>query len=543
MPKRKVRKLREVTLTVDRSHAMDHVVLVLFENRSFDNVLGHLYGPQDGKTFEGVIGRALSNPIPEWAEHGADRKTVPYTVATDLDAPNPDSGEEYFHTNTQLYNTLDEHNRFKIGEAVSAPWNVPPPGTEPTMSGFVTDYIATFTGEVGRQPTYVEYAQIMTGYTPEQVPVLNGIARAFGVFDHWFSEVPSQTFMNRSFWMAGSSSGFVTNSPALKWTTENTAETLFDRLEAHGRIWKVYVLEPARISFTGWIHMPRLKDRLTTHFVPFSEFERDAANGTLPDFCLIEPHLVAGHGDYHPAEGRSLIGHDYNIAIDPPSSILAGEHFLDRIYRAIKTANSSEGSNAYNTTFFIGWDEPGGTYDHVAPRPVPPPDPNAPAGQCDFTFDRSGYRVPAIIVSPWVEEGTVINDEYRHTSLLATLRKVWDLGDAFTDRDAAARTFDHLLSRDTPRDPATWPDFNPRPVPEWQLTKVQLGEVLSNLGKAIGPGLLEHAKQSGLPIPAPLADPEHPPTPTQLVDFIFGIAAKYFPRLIPEDTEQATTYR
>ncbi|MGO9892208.1 MAG: alkaline phosphatase family protein [Solirubrobacteraceae bacterium] len=543
MPKQKVRKLSEVTLTVDRSHAMDHVVLVLFENRSFDNVLGHLYGPQDGKTFEGVIGKSLSNPIPEWAEHGADRKTVPYAVATDMDAPNPDSGEEYFHTNTQLYNTLDEHNRFKIGEAVSAPWNVPPPGTEPTMSGFVTDYISTFTGEVGRQPTYEEYAQIMTGYTPEQVPVLNGIARAFGVFDHWFSEVPSQTFMNRSFWMAGSSSGFVTNSPALKWTTENTAETLFDRLEAHGRTWKVYVLEPARISFTGWIHMPRLKDRLTTHFVPFSEFERDAANGTLPDFCLIEPHLVAGHGDYHPAEGRSLIGHDYNIAIDPPSSILAGEHFLDRIYRAIKTANSSEGSNAYNTTFFIGWDEPGGTYDHVAPGPVPPPDPNAPAGQCDFKFDRSGYRVPAIIVSPWVEEGTVINDEYRHTSLLATLRKVWDLGDAFTDRDAAARTFDHLLSRDTPRDPATWPDFNPRPVPEWQLTKVQLGEVLSNLGKAIGPGLLEHAKQSGLPIPAPLADPEHPPTPTQLVDFIFGIAAKYFPRLVPEDTEQATTYR
>ena len=260
--------------------------------------------------------------------------------------------------------------------------------------------------------------------------------------------------------------------------------------------------------------MPRLKDRLATHFVPFSEFERDAANGTLPDFCLIEPHLIAGHGDYHPAEGRSLIGHDYNIAIDPPSSILAGENFLDRIYRAIKTADSSEGSNAYNTTFFIGWDEPGGTYDHVPPGPVPPPDPSAPAGQCDFKFDRSGYRVPAIIVSPWVEEGTVINDEYRHTSMLATLRKVWDLGDAFTDRDAAARTFDHLLSRDTPRDPATWPDLQPRPVPEWQLTKVQLGEVLSNLGKAIGPGLLEHAKQSGLPVPRRAHRPR-PPTYTK----------------------------
>ena len=75
------------------------------------------------------------------------------------------------------------------------------------MDGFVTDYISTFTGEIGRQPTYDEYAHIMTGYTPEQLPVLNGIARDFGVFDHWFCEVPSQTFMNRSFWTAATSSG------------------------------------------------------------------------------------------------------------------------------------------------------------------------------------------------------------------------------------------------------------------------------------------------------------------------------------------------
>ena len=95
-------------MATDRSNAMDHMVVVLFENRSLDSLLGHLYGPEDGKTFEGVIGKNLSNPIPEWAEHGADRKVVPYTVATDMDSPNPDSGEEYPHTNTQLYNILNE---------------------------------------------------------------------------------------------------------------------------------------------------------------------------------------------------------------------------------------------------------------------------------------------------------------------------------------------------------------------------------------------------------------------------------------------------
>ena len=164
----------------DRSHALEKIVVVLFENRSLDNVLGHLYGPEDGKNFDGVIGKNLSNPIPEWAQHGAGRKTVPYTVATDMDAPNPDSGEEYFHTNTQLFNVLDDHNRFKLGEEVTEPWNAPPPGATPTMDGFVTDYISTFTSEMGRQPTYDEYAHIVTGYTPEQLPVLNGIARDFG---------------------------------------------------------------------------------------------------------------------------------------------------------------------------------------------------------------------------------------------------------------------------------------------------------------------------------------------------------------------------
>jgi Phosphoesterase family len=75
-------------------------------------------------------------------------------------------------------------------------------------------------------------------------------------------EVPSQTFMNRLFWTAATSSGFVVNSPMTKWLTKNTAETIFDRLEAHGRTWKVYVMEPMPVSLTGMIHYPRLKDRL-----------------------------------------------------------------------------------------------------------------------------------------------------------------------------------------------------------------------------------------------------------------------------------------
>jgi phospholipase C len=170
--------------------------------------------------------------------------------------------------------------------------------------------------------------------------------------------------MNRSFWTAATSSGFVVNSPMRRWLTQNDAETIFGRLEAHGRTWKVYVMEPMPLSFTAVIHFPRLKDRLATHFVPFAEFEKDAAAGTLPDFSLIEPNMLSGHGDYHPAFGRSF-SDTVDLAMDSPSSMLSGEAFLARVFNAYRSATSDTGANVWNTPLLIGWDEPGGTYDHV----------------------------------------------------------------------------------------------------------------------------------------------------------------------------------
>ena len=164
------------------------------------------------------------------------------------------------------------------------------------------------------------------------------------------------------------------NRPIMNFLRHNHAETIFNRLERVGRTWKVYVLEPNPISFTGFIHMERLRDRFATNFVPFSEFERDAAEGALPDFSLIEPNLLAGHSDYHPAFARALLT-GVDVSADPPSSILAGEAFLGRIYDAIRTAASPVGSNVFNTVLLVGFDEPGGTYDHVPPGRYPPQSP------------------------------------------------------------------------------------------------------------------------------------------------------------------------
>jgi phospholipase C len=525
-----------------KDNALDHVVVVVFENRSLDNILGRLYGPEDGKNFDGVVGKDLSNPIPEWAEHGAERKVVPYAVATDMDSPNPDTGEEYSHTNTQMFNVLNEHNRFQLGAEVSAPFNAPEPGRTPSMDGFVTDYISTLTAELGRQPTYEEYSQVMTGFTPEQVPVLSGLARGFGVFDHWFSEVPSQTFTNRSFWTAATSSGLVVNTPLKNWLTANDAETIFDRVEAHGRTWKVYVGEPDRFSGTGLIHFPRLKDRFETHFVPFSQFETDAAAGDLPDLSFIEPCLILGHGDYHPAASRAL-GHGIVVpGLDPPSSILGGEAFLGRIYNAYKAMQSPTGSNVWNTTLLIGWDEPGGTFDHVPPRPVPPPDAAAGAGQQGFAFDRSGYRVPAVVVSPWVAEGEVFNEEYRHTSLIATLRETWGLGEPLTGRDAAARTFTSVFTLDTPRDPQGWPAVNPRPVPQYIQDALGFGKSLSAIGKTAFAGIRKYAEEHHIDIEGLPADPDAEVPPEQALHILHNFLAIFFPRLYPAVPAPSTSW-
>jgi phospholipase C len=220
--------------------------------------------------------------------------------------------------------------------------------------------------------------------------------------------------------------------------------------------------------------------------------------------------------------------------MDSPSSMLAGEAFLQRVYTAYRSATSPTGANVWNTALLIGWDEPGGTYDHVPPGPVLPPDPSAPPGELGFRFDRSGYRVPAIIVSPWVEPGSVYNEEYRHTSLIATLRKAWELGGAFTQRDATARPFAHVFSRATPRDPQTWASITAHPVPDWTADPEIIGTGLSALGKGLAPAIIDRAWQMGVPLPPELSDRGAGLPPRLIVGVLRDIAGHFFPLLAAE---------
>jgi phospholipase C len=489
----------------DRSTALDHVVVVMFENRSFDNMLGRLYQPGEVASFEGVVGRDLVNPVPDWATDHSGGDVVHYGVAAGLNTPSPDPGEEYPHVNTQLFGHIDPAaNRGLPAGKMTAPFNAPSSSRQrPSMDGFVADYISAFTAEIGRQPSYAEYAQIMTGHAPAQVPVTSALARGFATFDHWFCEVPSQTFANRSFFHAGSSSGYVVNMmPPSSFPLHNTAETIFERLERQGLSWRVYCDPPSRLSLTGIIHAPRLRPYFGTHFVSTDEFLQDAADGTLPAYSFIEPNLLYGHNDMHPA--FDALFHGSNV--DPPSSLLGGEALLAKIYNAIRSAASPRGSNALNTLFVVTFDEHGGTYDHVPPPAAPPPYPASAPGQLNFGFDRSGVRIPAIAVSAWIPDRTVVTSQYRSTSVIATLRRRWQLGSPLTARDAIAADLAPVLSLQAPRDPADWPDVTPGPVPPYASQVPAPEAALIGLGRAALHACIALADRRGAATPALTSD-------------------------------------
>jgi phospholipase C len=381
---------------------------------------------------------------------------VPLHVATSMDVPNPDAGEEHPHTNTQLFGTVaPEDNRFLSYEEMQPPFNAPDdPARAPTMDGFVLDYVNTFRSEMGRLPEYDEYAQIMSAYTPEQVPVISTIARGFATFDHWFCEVPSQTFTNRSFYHAGTASGLVVNAaqpsqagalPALdSFPKTNDAETIFERLDAAGLSWRVYVDPGMPFSITGMIHTSRLHERFATQFSTHDDFFDDAEQGRLPTYSFIEPNLLHAHNDYHPAYNALFPG----LSADPPSSILGGEDLLAR-------------------------------------PSAPPPDPAAPAGEMGFRFDRSGVRIPTLAVSAYIDPKTVVTEEYRNTSLIRTLRERFSLGPSLTGRDAVAADIAPILTRDTPRPHEDWPEVTARPVPPLLDPMAPMDKPLPPLGQVL----------------------------------------------------------
>ncbi|MGX1700913.1 alkaline phosphatase family protein [Microbacterium sp. NPDC055357] len=449
----------------------DHVVVVMGENRSFDNLLGYLYTPEDppqGASFNGLAFGDYANAAPDGTAIPAHVYEGPTDTVMGL--PNPDPGEEYPHVDTQLFDRVEPPgNEHLWVEQMASPYNAPRADETPTNAGFVRDYFINYRRlNKGTEPSAEQLRPIMGSFSPGMLPVLSTLAREFAVFDNWFCAVPSQTFCNRSFFHASTSHGFVTNKHGGgydKWIDAPAAPTIFNRLEDAGLDWRIYYDELQLIAFTGVLHAPVLeKYWKTNHFATMEQFYDDAANGNLPAYSFIEPRMAFNHNDFHPPFGalRESDVDGLDVVDSAVSDVRAGEALIHDIYSAVRNSRADTGSNAVNTLLLITFDEHGGTYDHVAPPSAVPPHADAAPGEMGFGFDRLGCRVPAIAVSAYTRRGTVINDEMHHGAVIKTLSELHGL-EPLTRRDAGANDLFSIVNLDAPRHPDDWPVT----VPQW----------------------------------------------------------------------------
>ena len=166
----------------------------------------------------------------------------------------------------------------------------------------------------------------------------------------------------------------------------------------------------------------------------------DLKGNNLPKYCFLEPRF----NDWYD-EGN----HRYYIANDqhPDNNVAEGELLIHEIYQAIRKSKYWE-----KCLFVITYDEHGGFFDHVEPpRTIPPG--GAEHVSPTFDFARLGVRVPTVLISPYIEKGTILHDQYEHSSLAATARELLAPNMApLTDRDRNANSFANALTLTVPRD-------------------------------------------------------------------------------------------
>jgi phospholipase C len=398
--------------------SVDHVVVLMLENRSFDHMLGYLYTAHgnkslSGQDFDGLTGTE-SNPDASGNQVPVAQITSQTPNAYWMPLCNP--GEGYQNTNQQLFG-ID-------------PTAQPPEPPVATNQGFVQSFATVIQAAAGTaEPPWpgAEPASIMGMHTPETLPVLSALAQGFAVCDRWFASAPTETIPNRAFALAGTSQGHLTDDEDDVYT----CGSIYGALTTAGVSWRVYGYTKAPYT---QMDFPDTRSAPAANFGLFADFQQQAADGTLPAFGFLEPEWGNRGNSQHPA---------YNVA--------AGEALISEVYRACR-----DGQNWDSTLLVLTYDEHGGCYDHVPPpQGAAPPDANPPTADFDFDFTRFGVRVPTVLVSPLIAPGTVYRapdggPPHDHTSLLATVEKRWDL-QPLTQRDAAAPDIGSALTLDQPR--------------------------------------------------------------------------------------------
>jgi phospholipase C len=377
---------------------IQNIVFVLQENRSFDSYFGMLNAYQTT-----VKGMATSNV-----------EALPLNVVLKDLAGNP---IKPFH-----YKTM-------CTDAITPAWGA-------SITQYDGGKLDGFMWTLPVRPDDPNGTRAMGYYDWTDLPYYYEVATQFATSDTWFASVGARTPVNRMYIMGASSYGNIDFGPI-----PTTAPTIFDRLTAAGITWKYYY-EPTIPSGTLNILAWNTSKTSPQNIVPTTEYFSDLQNGTLPQVSFIERDNSGL--DEHPTN---------NVQVG--SASMAAE------------INALINSSAWPTSvLLLGYDEHGGLYDHVRPITVPAPDSIPPnlsedpgAAHTEPGFTRSGFRVPLMVISPWVKPGYVSHVPRESTSFLKFIELRFGLK-PLTARDAWADDMTEMFDFSTPA------LLTPPPLPE-----------------------------------------------------------------------------
>lgn len=325
---------------------IQHVVVLMLENNSFDRMLGGMKS-----VYPGLEGPNDVNPFfnPDYPDtsHRIDQRAI---ATRTVDA---DPGHD-------LDDVLRQING---GDCM----------------GFVRDFAQHAPGAQNG-----ERDQIMAYFKRGDLPVLHQLAGSYAICDKWFSSVPGPTWPNRFFVHSGTSLGHVDMPEGIFHPAFHIYDqtTVFDRLHERNIPWRIYYGDvPQSLVLTHLLQFP-------LNYRPMDRFQQDAAAAAseFPSYVFIEPcYFGAGQNDQH-----------------PPTDVMHGEALIAQVYNSIR--NNEELWRS--TLLIVTYDEHGGFFDHVPPPKTVPPDDHTTI----FAFDRLGVRVPTLLISPWVEAGVLHTD-------------------------------------------------------------------------------------------------------------------------------------
>ena len=351
-----------------------HVVVLMLENRSFDQMLGDLR--RVNPDIDGIDrARPGKNLDPTTQRNVAQAPIAEYSLPSGVDI-----GHEPENVDRQI-------------------------ATDTTpMSGFVEDFRKTNPGADDALAAQVmAYFPIGDSPAGDALPALHGLARQFVVCDRWFSSLPGPTWPNRLFALTGTSAGTrhmpdSSHPTVAPWTYGQ--QTIFDRFSDKGIKARVFSegLSMTSILRRMWLH-PSWRDDFEGDFLELAA----GAEENFPAFSWVEPDYFGGDSsDQH-----------------PPHDVRRGDELIARVYNALR-ANDALWTR---TLLIVTHDEHGGFYDHVIPPSATSPDDGEEDG---FRFDRLGVRVPALLISPWLARAAC-HVVFDHTSVLRYVSDKWGL--------------------------------------------------------------------------------------------------------------------